>query len=149
MKILSENKKAYFNHEILEQYEAGIVLLGHEVKSIRSGKASLKGAYVILKDEEVFLIGASIPPYQPKNTPSSYDPERTRKLLLNKEEIKTLIGKTKQKGFTLIPLKLYTKDANIKLAFGLAKGKQKQDKRQDIKKKESDRKIERELKSRG
>ena len=149
MKTLSENKRAYFNYEILEQFEAGIVLLGHEVKSVRKGSASLKGSYVIIKDEEIFLVGANIPPYQPKNTPDNYNPERDRKLLLNKEEIKTLIGKTKQKGFTLIPLKFYTKDANIKLAFGLTKGKQKQDKRENIKKKESDRRIERELKLRG
>ncbi len=156
MKILAENKKAYFNYEILDKFEAGMVLTGQEVKSIKTGRISLKGSYVVLRptpsgsgSEEIYLIGANIPPYQPKNAPPDYNPERSRKLLLNKEEIKKLIGKTKEKGLTLIPLKAYTKNAKIKLEFGIARGKKKVDKKELIKKREIDREIQRELKSRG
>jgi len=148
MKILAENKKAYFNYQILEKFEAGIVLIGQEVKSIKTGKASLRGSYVVLKNEEAYLIGANIPPYQPKNVSADYNPERSRKLLLNKSEIKHLIGKTKEKGLTLIPLKIYTKNAKIKLAFGIGKGKRKTDKREIIKKRETEREIRRTLKFR-
>lgn len=148
MKILAENKKAYYDYEILEKFEAGLVLTGSEVKSIKTGHIGLKGSYVVLK-EEVYLIGATIPPYQPKNASPDYDPERSRKLLLNKSEIKYLIGKTKERGLTLIPLKVYTKYAKIKLEFGIAKGRKKPDKRELIKKREADRIIERELKTRG
>ena len=149
MTIYSENKKAYFSYQILEKFEAGMVLIGQEVKSIRSGRISLKGSYVVLKGEEPYLIGANIPPYQPKNAPSDYAPERPRKLLLNKLEIKRLIGKTKEKGLTLIPLKVYTKNARIKLEFGIGKGKKKADKRETIKKREAEREMRRALKSRG
>lgn len=149
MKILAENRKAYFNYNILEKFEAGMVLIGQEVKSIKLGRISLKGSYVVLRNEEVFLIGANVPPYQPKNAPPDYEPERSRKLLLNKAEIKKLIGKTKQKGLTLIPLKVYTKHAKIKLEFGIGRGKKKIDKRESIKKREIEREIQRELKSRG
>ena len=149
MKILTENKKAYFDYEILEKFEAGLVLIGQEVKSIKTGKVSLRGSYVVLKNEEAYLIGANIPPYQPKNAPADYNPERSRKLLLNKSEIKHLIGKTKEKGLTLIPLKIYTKNAKIKLAFGIGKGKRKADKRETIKKRETEKEIEKALKSRG
>jgi len=149
MKTLSENKKAYFDYDILETFEAGLVLTGQEVKSIRLGRASLKGAYVVLKDEEAYLIGANIPAYQPKNAPSDYDAERLRKLLLNKSEIKHLIGKSKEKGFTLIPLKIYAKNAKIKLAFGIGKGRKKTDKREVIKQRETKREMEKELKTRG
>lgn len=149
MKIFADNKKAYFNYQILEEFEAGIILIGQEVKSIKLGRVNLKGSYVVLKDEEPYLIGANIPPYQPKNAPPDYNPERTRKLLLNKSEIKRLIGKTKEKGLALIPLKIYTKNAKIKLAFGIGKGKRKADKREIIKKREAEREIKKELKSRG
>ncbi len=149
MKILAKNKKAYFNYEILENFEAGISLIGQEVKSIKTRGVSLAGSYVVLKDEEVFWIGLNIPPYQPKNAPKDYNPARTRKLLLKKSEIKYLIGKSKQKGLTLIPLRLYTKNGKIKLEFGTAKGKKKADKRELIKKREIERQIKRELKMRG
>jgi len=149
MGVLAKNKKAYFDYDILETYEAGIVLTGQEVKSIKLGRMSLKGAFVVFKDEELYLIGAKVPPYQPYNTPKSYDPERSRKLLLKKNEIKHLIGKSKEKGLTLIPLKVYTKYAKIKLEFGLGKGRKKEDKRTVIKKREQKRDIERELKTRG
>lgn len=147
MKVLSDNKRAYYNYEILDKYEAGIVLTGHEVKSIKTGKISLKGSYVVLKGEEAYLVGATVSPYQPKNTPENYDPERSRKLLLKKSEIKELLGKSQQKGLTLIPLKIYTKYAKIKLEFGIGKGKRKTDKRENIKKRETDREIRRALKN--
>ena len=152
MKVLAENKKAYFTYEILEKFEAGMVLIGQEVKSIRSGRISLKGSYVVLKHPrkhetpEVFLIGAAVPTYQPKNAPRDYNPERSRKLLLKKKEIKYLIGKTKEKGLTLVPLRVYTKKGKIKVEFGLARGKKKVDKRELIKRKEAERKMRRVLK---
>jgi len=149
MKILATNKKAYFDYEILEKFEAGISLTGQEVKSIKTRGVSLAGSYVVLKDEEVFWIGLNIPSYQPKNAPKDYNPERTRKLLLKKSEIKHLIGKSKQKGLTLMPFRVYTKDGKIKLEFGIAKGKKKTDKRELIKKREIEREIKRELKIRG
>lgn len=146
MKTIIENKKAYFNYEILEKFEAGISLIGQEVKSIKTRGVSLTGSYVVLKDNEVFWIGINIPPYQPKNAPKDYNPARTRKLLLKKSEIKYLIGKTRQKGLTLVPLRVYTKNGKIKLEFGIAKGKKKADKRESIKKRESQREIARALK---
>jgi len=149
MKILADNKRAYFNYKILNKFEAGLVLTGQEVKSIKTGHISLKGSYVILKNEEAYLIGALIPPYQPKNAPKDYDPQRFRKLLLKKSEIKQLIGKGKEKGFALIPLKIYANHGRIKLEFGIGKGKKKTDKRENIKKREIQRQIERELKIRG
>ena len=139
----AENRKARFNYEILEKYETGIELLGTEVKSVRGGQMSLEGAFVIVRGGEVFLINANIPPYQPKNAPPDYDPERSRKLLLNKSEIDYLIGKTNQKGLTLVPIKVYTKGAVIKLEFGLARGRKKRDKREVIKKREVKREIKR------
>ncbi len=146
MKILAENKKAYFDYKILETFEAGLVLIGQEVKSIKSGRVNLKGSYVVLKNNEFFLIGCNIPPYQAKNAPPDYNPEQSRKLLLKKSEIKYLIGKSKQKGLTLVPLKMYTKNEKIKLVFGIAKGKKKFDKREIIKKREAEREIKKHLK---
>jgi len=149
VKVLAENKKAYFNYQILEKFEAGISLIGQEVKSIKTRGVNLAGSYVVIKDSEVFWIGAKISPYQPKNLPPDYNPERSRKLLLKKSEIKYLIGKTKQKGLTLIPLRVYTKRGKIKLEFGIAKGLKKVDKRELIKKREVERELKRELKLRG
>lgn len=149
MNNLAENKKAYFDYEILEKFEAGMALNGQEVKSIRLGRASLAGSYVVLKDNEAFLLNASIPPYQPKNAPSNYDPTRLRKLLLKKDEIKYLIGKSQQKGLTLTPLRMYTKGGKIKLEFGLARGRKKASKKELLKKRAVDIEIQRELKLRG
>jgi SsrA-binding protein len=149
MRVLAENKKAYFNYEILEKFEAGIALIGQEVKSLKTRGVNLAGSYVIIKDEEVFWIGAKISPYQPKNVPPDYNPERSRKLLLKKSEIQYLIGKAKQKGLTLIPLRVYTKNGKIKLEFGIAKGRRKFDKRELIRKREIERELKRELKLRG
>lgn len=146
MKTLVINKRAIFDYEILETFEAGLVLAGYEVKAIKTGKASLKGAYVILRDHEAYLINAHISPYQPANMPQNYDPERPRKLLLTLRELKSLIGKTKQKGLTLSPLRMYTKKGRIKLEFAVVRGKKKTDKREDIKKREDKRKMERAMK---
>jgi SsrA-binding protein len=146
MKTLSVNRRAKYDYEILETYEAGLVLKGFEVKAIKTGKASLKGSFVKIKNNEAWLLNAHISPYQIKNTPPDYDPQRSRKLLLKKSEIKSLIGKTKQQGLTLVPLKLYTKKSRIKLEFALAKGKKKVDKRETIKKREFEREKRRLIK---
>jgi SsrA-binding protein len=146
VKILAENKKAYFNFEILEKFEAGISLIGQEVKSLKTRGVNLAGSYVLERDSEFFWVGSHIPVYQPKNAPPDYNPERARKLLLKKSEIKYLIGKSKQKGLTLVPLRIYTKRGIIKLEFAIAKGKKKFDKRELIKKREIEREIRRALK---
>lgn len=148
MKVFSENKKAYYNYEILEKFEAGIALIGQEVKSIRLGRLNLAGSYVIINNEEVYLIGAKIPAYQPKNAGADYNEERQRKLLLNKKEINHLMGISKERGFSLIPLKVYDKSGRVKLELGLAKGKKKYNKKEKIKKREMDREVNRAL-SRG
>ncbi|MDD3399664.1 MAG: SsrA-binding protein SmpB [Candidatus Paceibacterota bacterium] len=149
MKVLAENRRARYDYEILEKFEAGVVLAGYEVKSIKLGRVSLGGSYVVFKDEEPFLLNANIPPYQPKNTPKDYDPTRLRKLLLNKDEIKYLIGKSQQKGLTLVPLRMYTKGGKIKLEVGVARGMKKASKKEILKKRDIDREIDRELKARG
>jgi len=149
MKVLSENKKAYFTYQILEKFEAGISLNGQEVKSIKLGRINLMGSYVVIRNGEVYLVGANVPAYQPKNAPSDYDPQRSRKLLLRKKEINYLIGKSQQKGLTMIPLKVYTNNGKIKLEFGIGKGKKKFDKRETIKKRETEKDMKRELKMRG
>ncbi len=146
MKEITRNKKAYFNYHILEKLNAGISLIGQEVKSIKSGKISLRSTYVVIRNTEAFLIGANVPPYQPKNAPADYNPERTRKLLLKKSEIKYLIGKTKQKGLTIVPLRVYNIRGKIKLEIAVVRAKKKFDKRELIKKRETDREIRRTLK---
>lgn len=142
------NKKAFFNYEILEKFEAGLVLLGGEVKSIRNNHYSLQGAYITVEDEEAWLVKAMIAPYQPKNMVAGYNPERKRKLLLNKKELQYLQGKTKEKGLTIVPLKVYNKHGQIKLEIGLAKGKNKSDKREVLKKRIAERDIARTLRER-
>jgi len=145
MKVFSENKKGYFDYNILEKYEAGMVLFGQEVKSIKTGHINLSGSYVALRGTEPFLVGIKVPPYQPNNAGADYNENRERKLLLNKKEIDYLMGKAFQKGFSLIPLKIYEKHGRIKLEFGLAKGKKKFDKKEKIKRRDIDREINREL----
>lgn len=145
MKIYSENKKAGFDYEVLEKFEAGMVLFGQEVKSIKTGHINLSGSYVTLRGEEPFLVGVRVPPYQPNNAGADYNEGRERKLLLNKKEINYLIGKSAQKGFSLIPLKIYENSGRIKLEFGLAKGKKKYDKKEKIKKRDVEREVNREL----
>ena len=145
MKIYSENKKGTFDYEIIERFEAGLVLFGQEVKSIKTGHTNLSGTFVTVRNGEPFLVGVKVPPYQPNNAGSDYDQERQRKLLLNKKEIDYLAGKTKVKGFSLIPLKVFDKSGRIKLEFGLAKGKKKYDKKEKIKKRDVERETNREL----
>jgi len=122
-----------------------LVLAGHEVKSIRGSHISLQGAYVVIRGEEAWLLNANIPPYQAKNTPKDYDPTRSRKLLLHKAEIQSLIGATKQTGLTLVPIRVYNRASKIKLEFALARGKREFDKRAKITRRESDRRIRRVL----
>ena len=145
MKIFSENKKALFDYEVLETFEAGVVLFGQEVKSIKTGHINLSGSYVALKGGEPYLVGVKVPPYQPNNVGADYNEGRDRKLLLNKKEIDYLLGKSAQKGFSLIPLKIYEKHGRLKLEFGLAKGKKKYDKKEKIKKRDIEREVNREL----
>ena len=142
----AENRKAFYDYEILEKYEAGLVLSGAEVKSIRNGRMNLAGSYINVHNGELYLIGSSIAPYQPKNQPIDYDPQRSRKLLLRSNEIASLIGKIKQKGLTLVPLKVYNKGRRIKIEIAVVRGKRQYDKRAVISKREANRKIERELK---
>jgi len=142
----AENRKAKFNYEILEKYETGIKLLGVEVKSVRKGQMSLEGAFIIVRGGEVFLINANIPPYQPKNISKDYDSLRNKKLLLTKKEINKLINNEKNKSLTIIPISVYNKNRKIKVEIALVKGKKKYDKRESIKKRETDREIRREYK---
>lgn len=144
----SENRKAKFDFEILEKYEAGIELLGSEVKSVRGGRMSLEGAFVLVRGGEVFLINAHIPPYQPNNSSTDYDPLRNKKLLLTKKEISVLGGSEKNKSLTIVPIAVYNKGKKIKVEIALVKGKKKRDKRESIKKRETDREIRREYKER-
>ena len=147
MDFLAENKKAFFNYEILEKFNAGIELLGLEVKSLKTRRAVLDGAYVSVRGNEVLLLGATISPYQPKNTPADYEPTRPRRLLLTKKEIGQLIGWENQRGLTIIPLSLYNSGRKIKVTIAVARGKKKYDKRETLKKREASREIERTLKS--
>lgn len=142
MTTLAQNKRATFDYEILEKFTAGIELTGHEAKSIKMGHFDLAGAHAILRNNEIFLVGANIPSFQPKNAPHDYDPQRTRRLLLKKEEIKYLLGKT-QSGLTLVPVKSYTNRGFIKIEIGLARGRKKHDKRELIKKREVEKELRR------
>jgi SsrA-binding protein len=147
VKIVCQNRKAYHDYHIEETLEAGIALLGTEVKSLREGKANLKDSYVIIKEGEVFLLNCHISPYSHGNI-MNHDPVRTRKLLLNRKEIDKLGGKAAAKGFTLIPLKIYFKDSFAKVEIGLARGKKLFEKRETIKEREARREIERAMKTR-
>jgi SsrA-binding protein len=151
MGVLAINKRARYDYEIAETYEAGIVLLGHEVKSIRAGQASLKGAFVTIKQSgkspRLYLTNAHVPLYKKASIVKEYDPDRPRQLLLKQSEIKKLIGKKQAEGITLTPLNIHTKHNKIKLEFGVGKGKKKYDKREDLKKKDDKRKISRAMKN--
>jgi SsrA-binding protein len=148
MASYAENRKARFNYEFLEKYEAGIELLGTEVKSVRRGQMSLEGAFVIIRGGEAFLINANIPPFQVKNAPKDYDPLRNRKLLLTKKEIAELAGSEKNKSLTIVPISVYNKNRKIKVEIALVKGKKKFDKRETLKKRDTEREIRREYKER-
>lgn len=148
--IVCQNKKAYHDYFIEETVEAGIILEGSEVKSLRAGKANLKDSYARIKNSEMLLINTHISPYAKVDSfnLNQPNPERTRKLLLHKKEILRLIGKTKEKGYTLIPTKIYFKGGKAKVELGLAKGKTTYDKRETIKKKDVQREMQKVLKAR-
>ncbi len=133
------NKKSSFNFELLDRYEAGVALLGTEVKSLRGGQGKLEGAHVVVRGLEAYLVGASIPPYQKANAPKDYDPERVRKLLLKNKEILELFTESEKKGLTIVPTRWYNKGRTVKLEIAVARGKKKHDKRQTIKERESKR----------
>lgn len=136
---LVANPKVTFEYEVLETYEAGVELLGTEVKSLRQNKGSLSGSYVNLVNGELYLLGAHIPPFQPKNADATFDPYRSRKLLLSKKEVVHLASKLKEKGLTVVALSLYTKAKRIKAQVALVRGKKLFDKRESIKKRDLDR----------
>lgn len=146
MKIICQNRKAYHDYHIEDTIEAGLLLLGTEVKSLREGRANLKDSYVIIKNGEAFLLNCHISPYSHGNI-MNHDPLRTRKLLLHKEQINSLAGKVNMKGYTLIPLKLYFKNSFAKIEIGLAKGKRLYEKREAIKEREAKREIEKAVKN--
>jgi len=147
MPLLAQNKKANFDYQILETYEAGLVLFGHEVKAVRAGQVSLKGSFISVRTKsghtELYLLGCQISPYKSAGPLPDYNQTRERKLLLKKSEISHLLGKKQAEGLTLIPLKLYTNHSFLKLEFAVAKGKKKYDKRETIKKRD----VERQLRS--
>ncbi len=143
---LIENRKARFDYEITDRYEAGIELVGHEVKSVKGGLGSLASSFVTVRGGEAFLIGMHIPPYQAGNTPKDYDPDRNRKLLLTKGEIETLAGVEKKKGLTIVPISVYNKGRKVKVELAIARGKKSFDKRLTTMKRETDRETRRTLK---
>lgn len=146
MPILLENKKIYFNYEILEKFHAGLELIGWEVKSLRNKQGSLADSRVIIREGEAFLVGLSIPPYQPKNMARNFEENRTTKLLLTKKEINYLTGKSEGKRLTIIPLKIFTQGKKIKTEIALVRGKKKFEKREKIKKRETEINIRRLMK---
>ncbi len=147
MKLVANNKKAYHDYFIEEKYEAGLVLHGTEVKSLRMGKCSIKEAFIRIENSEVFIYGMHISPYEKGNI-FNKDPLRVRKLLLHKQQIRKLIGNSAEKGYTIVPLQVYFKEGRAKIEIGLAKGKKLYDKRQDIARKDQRREAEKELKVR-
>jgi len=145
-KIISDNRQARFLYEILEVFEAGIALTGTEVKAIRAGKVNLRDGFAQIRKEEAFLLNVHISPHQSAGQFFNHEPRRTRKLLMHRQEIRKLIGKTEQKGLTLVPLKLYLQRGWIKVTIGLARGKKLHDKRESIKSRQDKRDMERALK---
>lgn len=142
------NKRSTADFETMETFEAGIELLGLEVKSLRKNQGSLLGAHVTVRGGEAFIIASNIPAYQEKNTPQEYDPKRIRKLLLTKAEIHKLSALEAKKGLTIVPISMYNKGKKIKVQIAIVRGKKKYDKREDIKKRETDREIRRDFKDR-
>jgi len=143
-----ENRKARFNYEILERFEAGIKLIGIEVKSLKANQGIFDGSYITVRGGEAFIVNLSIPAYQQNNTPKDYDPRHTRKLLLKKKELAYLAVQEEQHGLTIVPLLLYSKKNRIKVELAIVRGKKTHDKREAIKKRDSDREVRRELKER-
>jgi SsrA-binding protein len=146
-KLIAENRKARHDYHLLERVEAGLVLCGSEVKSLRAGQAQLQRAFADIRDGELWLVGAHIAPYE-QAAIENHDPDRDRKLLLHRREIDSLKGKVQERGFTLVPTKLYFKDGRAKVELALAKGKELHDKRRDIARRDADRQIERALRAR-
>lgn len=145
MTTFADNKKALFDYEVLEKFSAGLELIGHEVKSVREGKMNLRGSFVVVRGGEVYLLEADIPPYQPKNTPDNYEQTRERKLLLEKAEIEELEKAEHTKGLTIVPLSVYNKGRFLKVDIAIARGKKQFDKRQAIKKRDTERDLKRSL----
>jgi SsrA-binding protein len=146
-KLIAENRRARHEYHLLERLEAGLVLTGTEVKSLRAGKADLARAYATVRDGEAWLVGLHIPPYE-QGTVGSHDPDRDRKLLLHGREIASLTGKVKERGLTLVPTRLYFKDGRVKVEVAVARGKELRDKRRDLAKRDADRQMERALRAR-
>ena len=144
---LIDNKRALLEYQILEEFEAGLELFGFEVKALRAKQGSLKGSRVVARGGEAYLVGATIPPYQMANTPKSYDPERTRRLLLNQREIAHISSAEGQQGLTAVPISVYNKGRRLKLGIAIARGRKKQDKRAVLREREDKRRIERTLKT--
>ncbi len=142
IRMIAQNKKAFHDFEITERFEAGIVLLGTEVKSLREGRANLKDSYARVKKDEAVLYGLHISPYSHASH-DNHEPERVRKLLLHRFEIKKLLVKTQERGFSIVPLKLYFKGSKVKIEVALARGKKEYDKRESIKRKEESREMDR------
>ena len=147
MADVAVNRQARHRYNLLDKWEAGLVLTGTEVKALRAGRATLDGAYGDVRDGQVWLVGAHISPYEQASL-GSHDPDRDRKLLLHRKEIASLIGKVKERGLTLVPTRLYFKNGRAKVELALARGKELRDKRRDIAERETKRRLERELKSR-
>jgi len=145
--LVTENRQARHEYHLLERLEAGLVLTGTEVKSLRQGGANLRRSYADVRGDEVWLVGAHISAYEQGNA-ANHDPDRERKLLLHRGQIESLIGKVQEKGLTLVPTKLYFKDGRAKVELAVARGKEQRDKRRDLQRREADRQIERELKAR-
>lgn len=151
---LIEHKKARLDYEILKEFEAGLELLGFEVKSLRAHHGKLEGAHIVVRPSgkrgslEAYIVGMQIPPYQASNTPESYEPERTRRLLLTKKELDEVSDFEKQKGLTIVPLSVYSKASKLKLRLAATRGRKKYDKRAVLKERDSKREIERTLKNR-
>jgi len=146
MATLVDYKKARFNYEILETFEAGIELLGFEVKSLKKGQGSLDGSHVVVRGGEAFAVNTFVPPYQEKNTPKDYEPRRNRKLLLNKKELHRLASLESRKGLTVVPISIYNKGPLVKVSVAVVRGKKKYDKRATIIKREGDREARRVMK---
>jgi SsrA-binding protein len=146
-KPIAENRRAHHDYHLLERFEAGLVLTGTEVKSLRQGQATLQRAFADLRDGELWLVGAHIPEYAQGNV-ANHDPDRDRKLLLHRRQIDSLLGKVRERGLTLVPTKLYFKDGRAKVEIALARGKEARDKRRDIAERDARRQMERALKSR-
>ena len=146
-KVIADNRQARYLYEILETYEAGIQLTGTEVKSIKAGRSNLQDGYALIRDNEAWLLNVHISPYNASGQYFNHEPRRTRKLLLHRDEIRKLIGKTEQQGLTLVPLKMYLKNGWVKISIALGKGKKIHDKRETIKKRQDQREMQRAMKN--